>query len=414
MRLVHPLSDVLACAAKASWAPVVAAIRVALAVAGPWPVLDPSPRSRLLGPASGLLLVGLLRGGWLVAAAPASACTIPVHCYALEYWTADPYQLQVFHQGSPDAGARAQIASLAGRSSQSGGIANFAFEAVDLSAPLTDRQREAWDGMSARELPRLLVRSPLGITVWEGPLSAQSAERALDSPTRREVVRRLLDGDAGVWILLESGRAEEDAEAARVLDEALDRFSREGSPASAGDEGGDRASERAVPPFSRLRLSRSEPAEQVLVQMLLHSEPDLPTATSPMAFPVFGRGRALYALVGPGINAAMVREACSFLAGDCSCQIKELNPGTDLLMSVDWDERLREPGGDPCAWAVAEAARLQAGGTPTAAGPTGEAASDHGVFAVLWETSLGRNLLFVAVAGLGIIAIAVLVLARRR
>ena len=29
--------------------------------------------------------------------------------------------------------------------------------------------------------------------------------------------------------------------------------------------------------------------------------------------------------------------ACAFLVGQCSCEIKALNPGTDLLMPVDWE-----------------------------------------------------------------------------
>jgi hypothetical protein len=57
---------------------------------------------------------------------------------------------------------------------------------------------------------------------------------------------------------------------------------------------------------------------------------------------VFGRGRVLYALAGRGINADNIREACEFLVGPCSCQVKEMNPGVDLLMDVAWS-RLVEP-----------------------------------------------------------------------
>ena len=76
----------------------------------------------------------------------------------------------------------------------------------------------------------------------------------------------------------------------------------------------------------------------MLVNMLMKSEPDLDDyATYPMAFPVYGRGRVLYALVGDGIDKRNVIESCSFVIGPCSCQIKELNPGVDLLMNVDWE-----------------------------------------------------------------------------
>ncbi|MDE2714511.1 MAG: hypothetical protein OSB74_09135, partial [Verrucomicrobiota bacterium] len=76
-------------------------------------------------------------------------------------------------------------------------------------------------------------------------------------------------------------------------------------------------------------------------ETLLNSEDDLKELQhEPMAFPVFGRGRALNALVGKGINADMIDEASAFLSGPCSCQVKRQNPGFDLLTSVNWDQLL--------------------------------------------------------------------------
>ena len=62
-----------------------------------------------------------------------------------------------------------------------------------------------------------------------------------------------------------------------------------------------------------------------------------------MAFPVLGRGRVLYALVGKGISEDTIAMASSFVVGPCSCQVKNLNPGFDLLLSVNWDEQLAGP-----------------------------------------------------------------------
>jgi hypothetical protein len=59
--------------------------------------------------------------------------------------------------------------------------------------------------------------------------------------------------------------------------------------------------------------------------------------SQPMAFPVFGRGRALYALVGKGIAPDVIEEACVFLTGGCQCTVKAQNPGVDLIMNVDWN-----------------------------------------------------------------------------
>ena len=71
--------------------------------------------------------------------------------------------------------------------------------------------------------------------------------------------------------------------------------------------------------------------------MLLASEEDLRGfQNEPMAFPIFGQGRVLYALVGKGIKVETVDRAAQFLIGSCSCQVKEQNPGVDLVMATDW------------------------------------------------------------------------------
>ena len=75
--------------------------------------------------------------------------------------------------------------------------------------------------------------------------------------------------------------------------------------------------------------------------MLLGSEEDLAESKEPIAFPIYGRGCVLYALVGKGINAETIDEACAFLVGPCSCIVKEENPGVDLLVSADWDGQVR-------------------------------------------------------------------------
>ena len=90
--------------------------------------------------------------------------------------------------------------------------------------------------------------------------------------------------------------------------------------------------------FSLVRLGRQSPGEEILVQLLLNTEEDLTTeyASEPMAFAVFGQGRAMWALVGKGITEENVADVCAFLVGRCSCQVKDLNPGVDLLFAADW------------------------------------------------------------------------------
>jgi hypothetical protein len=90
--------------------------------------------------------------------------------------------------------------------------------------------------------------------------------------------------------------------------------------------------------FSTLRLSRDAAQEHAFVQMLLGTESDLDEVTAPIVFPVFGQGRALYALVGDGIKDETIEKSATFLIGKCSCEVKEQNPGMDLLLAADWKQ----------------------------------------------------------------------------
>ena len=88
--------------------------------------------------------------------------------------------------------------------------------------------------------------------------------------------------------------------------------------------------------FSVVTLDRADPLEAFLLRTLNYSEADLPE-NEPLAFPVFGRGRVLYGLVGAGIMPETLATACKFMAGPCSCQVKNQNPGFDLLLAHDWE-----------------------------------------------------------------------------
>jgi len=164
----------------------------------------------------------------------------------------------------------------------------------------------------------------------------------LDSPVRRRIASRLVDGESAVWVLLESGHAEKDEAAAELLKTELARLQR---TLELPDPNQGIAYEAVAPEvieslriaFSTVRLARADEAERVLAAMLLGTEPDLHTYREPIVFPVFGRGRVLYALVGEGINPKNISQAAGYLIGACSCLAKAENPGLDLLILADWD-----------------------------------------------------------------------------
>ena len=270
----------------------------------------------------------------LALALPSVACDTPVFQWALERWPADDYELVVFHSGPLDA-APARIAAQFGEDPK----ANVRLLTVDVASELDDSIRVLWHAQQNAALPHMVVGYPRHQSAfaeaWSGPFTEDNVKAALDSAARSKVAARILAGDAAVWVLLEFGEPAKDAAAAQMVQTHIER-----APEALFETATRPAADSVQPSFSMVRVARDDPLERVFVQMLLRTEPDLASFDEPMVFPVYGRGRALYALVGAGITERNILEACHFVVAGCSCEIKAQNPGTDLLMSVDWETAL--------------------------------------------------------------------------
>ncbi len=176
-------------------------------------------------------------------------------------------------------------------------------------------------------------------------LSKESSQQILSSPVRESVVRELQDGDSAVWIFVPCGDKTKDDAAYKTLQEQLAKDAQWISLPSPEElevpaEVLEQSKIELRIDFGIVRLERDDPREQFTLNALLNSESDLREFDEPMAFPVFGRGRVLYALIGKGISADTIRSATSFITGPCSCQVKNQNPGFDMLISSDWEEAL--------------------------------------------------------------------------
>jgi len=273
-------------------------------------------------------------------------CSTPVYQYALEHWTADPYEAFVFQQKplSPEEQAKLNILK---RSSQDEKFsANILVKNVDLSDSQSPELRKLWELQGKPNLPYMIIKYPrfskIPEEVWGGNFKDVNVESIIDSPARKEIAKRILDGEVAVWVFLESGNNQQDKATLQLLETQLNKMSETLKIKIISDATGQIAETDGKVRFSTLKLSRNDKNESFFLKMLINSEADLKTITRPMVFPIFGKGRCLYALVGEGINADNIESVCSFLVGWCSCEVKDMNPGVDLLMSVNWNRALYE------------------------------------------------------------------------
>ena len=268
------------------------------------------------------------------------ACSVPVFRYALERWPPDAFQATVFHQGPLSAEHAKTVSFL--RSSH----ANLEVEVVDIDMA-DEVRRTSWEEQESDTLPWLYVSypeaHPVAVELAAGPLEESFARDIVDTSVRKEIAHQLVSGETSIWVMLESGDKEKDDAAWKLLNEQITELEAtlelpaiEEEDVKAGLISIDEDELKIA--FSSRRVSREKPADEMLVRMLLDTEDDLMDRQEPMVFPIFGRGRVLYGLVGKGISAETIELAANYLTGACSCQVKAENPGVDLLMAMNWDE----------------------------------------------------------------------------
>ena len=70
--------------------------------------------------------------------------------------------------------------------------------------------------------------------------------------------------------------------------------------------------------------------------MLTRISPEAATNSSPVVIPIFGQGRGAVLMMNEFIADEYIERVSEFLTGACSCEVKSLNPGFDILIPVDW------------------------------------------------------------------------------
>lgn len=276
----------------------------------------------------------LLLFGW---ASNVAACPIPVCQFSLEYWDSDPYEIEVRHKGDLSDTQQAALDLLQNAAKGTGIPANVNLSWRDYSqaqvVPPEDQElpyiRVSYPSMSG-------IREPL----WEGPLDKEVIQNELlHSPMRERIAEYLLNRKTAVWVLLESGDRSKDRQALRTLETELQRLENTLTFPDTGDANwGDLVDQVD---FAIISLSRDDPKEQVLANMLLGSERDLRNyENQPIVFPIYGRGLIMYALIGEGINSWTLTDAGEFLTGPTSGEVKNQNPGVDMLMTVAWADKV--------------------------------------------------------------------------
>ena len=259
----------------------------------------------------------------LIGSASAHACTVPVFRYALERWPPDVHIVSVTSNAPMD------VAMLDNESHANLWVRRAPADqthAVRVIYPDIDRAWYTGD--------------------WEPGLLSRLA----DSPLRRRIAHELLTGATAIFVVLESTDSTSNATTKALLEKSLKALANEIElPAQPdyedeqdgwGEAGQEEQGLQAIPvrvDFPVLTLSRSDPDETMLIKQIEGLDDEFANPEEVVVVTVFGQGRMI-PLTGEELVPDVINELCWFLCSACSCRVKALNPGIDMLLTANWDE----------------------------------------------------------------------------
>lgn len=269
------------------------------------------------------------------------ACSTPVFRYAIERWEADPYRLMIFTDGELTAEQQQAVKEFEQYEHYGYRYPPLIVEQIEI-ASASNQSANVWGQISTnRPVPAVALLYPSIMhdhsVVWADDLSTNAVHRIVMSPARLETATRLLGGDAAVWLLIRGDDPEENQSVREVLETSL-RHLEESTEYNAdflqlAEEAGTEVPELK---FSVLEIDRNDPREAVLMAMLTRLSPDAAQHTGAIVIPVFGQGRAAVIMMDEFVDEQYINQIAEFLTGACSCEVKSLNPGFDVLIPIDW------------------------------------------------------------------------------
>src|SRR5262249_34968989 len=161
-----------------------------------------------------------------------------------------------------------------------GAPGNLKLQRVDLHGQVEPDLGALWRKQPAgAALPWVVLRitrKGIPTPAWSGPLGKENGAALVDSPARRELVRRLARGESAVWLLLESGDERADAAAEALLARELPRLEKAIALPEQPPEGPRLLLDLPLKvTFSFLRVPRQGPAEAIFARALLHVDEGL-------------------------------------------------------------------------------------------------------------------------------------------
>jgi hypothetical protein len=266
--------------------------------------------------------------------------------YALNRWPPAPYQAIIIKDGTLNSKEQAALTKLKNSAEFNGGNLNIIirqFNSAKLSessfaAAITDITRPVKDAQLYLFYPTVMEAKN---HFWSGTLNTENVNKIINSPFRKKLADYLLRGNAGVFVILESDNDTTNNVTEVFLEKNLRKLEKEAAltaqkPITKDDHAYKGTAIPAKITYKTIKLPQNS-TDDILVSSFINIAPELQKIKNQvMIFAVFGQGRALPPMIGKSITEENIKYISSFLTGECSCEVKDMNPGFDLLMNINW------------------------------------------------------------------------------
>ncbi len=259
------------------------------------------------------------------------ACNTPVFQYALMRWQPEPYRVLILYKKSLSEQSNQAIKFLNELEDDSVIICKY----IDVLKIRKDDKTITNVLNKVKRLhisfPLLVVRYPSSTEnetgIYLGKLSVSTIRKIAYSPIRKKIAKKLLRGDTIVWLVLLSNNNNRNKQIRTLLDKELVKYT-----SQYFEKHADKIK------FCVIELKQSDQTENFLINILTNIKyGDKQDFTEPVVYPIFGKARILFPIPANKLTGQAIFAACDFMTGPCACEIKEMNPGLDLLIDIDWN-----------------------------------------------------------------------------